>query len=183
MKHTALLILDMLNDLSFPEGHDLLQQTLPILKSLKELRGRCRRLQIPVIYCNDNFGRWQSDQETLVEHCLAQDSRGRPLAEALSPGARDYFVLKPRHSGFYSTTLEPLLESLRVKRLIVTGIAGDICVLFTAHDAHMRGFDLHVPRDCVASNTLERTRRALQHLHQALHVDTAPWREIRFLNS
>ena len=179
MKKTALLILDMLNDLSFPEGKDLLQQTLPILKPLKALRGRCRRLKIPVIYCNDNFGRWQSDQDALVQHSLSDKSLGRPLAQALQPGAKDYFVLKPRHSGFYCTSLEPLLSSLSIKRLIVTGIAGDICVLFTAHDAHVRGYDLHVPEDCLASNTLARSEWTLRHLREALNVDTAPSSQYR----
>lgn len=181
MPQAALLILDMLNDLGFPEGAQLLEQTLPILASLKALRGRCRRLSIPVIYCNDNFGRWKSDQKAMVEHCLEPASLGEPLARALQPGARDYFVLKPCHSGFYSTTLEPLLESLKVKRLIVTGIAGDICVLFTAHDAHVRGYELHVPEDCVASNAAQRSQWTLRHLREALRVNTRPWREISFL--
>lgn len=106
MAQAALLILDMLNDLSFPEGEQLLEQTLPILTPLKNLRGRCRRLGIPVIYCNDNFGRWQSDQHSLVSHCLKKHVVGEPLARALQPGSKDYSVLKPRHSAFYSTTLE-----------------------------------------------------------------------------
>lgn len=171
----------MLNDLSFPEGPQLLEQALPIVAPLKALRGRCRRLGMPVIYCNDNFGRWKSDFKALVKHCLERGCRGEPLARALSPGAKDYFVLKPRHSGFYSTTLEPLLASLKVRRLIVTGVAADICVLFTAHDAHVRGFDLRVPEDCVAANTARRSQWTLQHLREALQVDTRPWGELEFL--
>ena len=179
----ALLILDMLNDLSFPEGADLLEQVLPVLKPLKALRGRCRRLGIPVIYCNDNFGRWQSDLKALVNHCLEPGCRGEPLARTLQPGPKDYFVLKPRHSGFYCTTLEPLLASLQVDRLLVTGVAADICVLFTAHDAHVRGFELHVPQDCVAANSAQRTEWTLRHLREALRVDTSPWQQLKFLQA
>ena len=34
------------------------------------------------------------------------------------------------------------------KTLILTGMAANICVLFTADDAYMRGYELIVPRDC-----------------------------------
>ena len=65
--------------------------------------------------------------------------RGRSLVEALKPEEDDYFVLKPKHSGFFSTTLDILLDYLQAKMLILTGIAGNNCVLFTANDAYMRG--------------------------------------------
>jgi len=175
---SALLILDMINDLEFADGEKLLAQTLPILPSLKALRARCRRLKIPVIYCNDNFGRWQSNLEVLVKHCLKDKVRGEPLAEALKPGPKDYFVLKPRHSGFYCTTLDPLLGYLGVNQLIITGIAADICVLFTAHDAHMREFEICVPEDCVASNSASQTRWMLTHLRQVLKISTTPWEQL-----
>lgn len=177
MPTTALLILDIINDLEFPEGDRLLEQTLPILQPLQQLRAWFHERDLPVIYCNDNFGRWQSNLEALVKHVLEDGVRGQPLAEALKPTPADYFVLKPRHSGFFSTTLETLLYYLRVDRLVITGVAADICVLFTVHDAHMRDFPISVPRDCVASNTADRSRRVLQHMEEVLSVDTRPWRE------
>lgn len=134
---------------------------------------------IPVIYCNDNFGRWRSDFQTLVEHCLQEKCLGEPLARALRPGAKDYFVLKPRHSAFYCTTLEPLLMSLKVERLVVTWVAADICVLFTAHDAHVRGYEVLVPEDCVASNSAAKTNATLGHLRESLQIRTEPWIEMR----
>lgn len=181
MSATALLILDLINDLEFPEGEFLLQQTLPTLPRLIKLRGRCRRPGWPVIYCNDNFGRWQSDFRRLVQHCLKDGVRGQPLVEAMKPGPKDYFVLKPRHSGFYATSLEPLLSYLRIRHLIIAGVAADICVLFTAHDAHMRKFRVSVPEDFVASNTLEQTRWALGHLQHVLKADARPWRQLKVL--
>jgi nicotinamidase-related amidase len=181
MSASALLILDMINDLEFPDGHLLLEQTLPIVRPLRALRGRCRRLGWPVIYCNDNFGRWRSDFKKLVRHCLKDGVRGEPLARALQPGVKDYFILKPRHSGFYATSLEPLLAYLGIKDLVITGVAADICVLFTAHDAHMREFKVSVPEDCVASNSLEQNRWALGHLRQVLDADTRPWQELKVL--
>src|SRR6185503_11400451 len=107
--------------------------------------------RIPAIYVNDNFGKWQSDFKKTLEHVLTEGCRGRPVAEILQPDEEDYFVLKPKHSGFFSTTLEILLEYLEVKTLILTGIAGNNCVLFTANDAYMRDLHLVVPADCVVS--------------------------------
>src|SRR5438067_50405 len=81
---------------------------------------------IPAVYVSDNFGRWQSNFNVQVEHCLRDGVRGRHLAERLRPEADDYFVLKPKHSGFFSTSLDILLDYLRVKALILTGIAANI---------------------------------------------------------
>lgn len=174
----ALLILDMINDLEFAEGDQLFQQSLPILKPLGCLRDRFHALKLPVIYCNDNFGHWQSNLEALVSHCLNDGVRGQPLAEALEPTPADYFVLKPRHSGFFSTTLDTLLKYLSVDELVITGVAADICVLFTVHDAHMRDFKISVPEDCVAANQARRSRWALNHMREVLGVDTRPWRAL-----
>ena len=64
-------------------------------------------------------------------------------------------MLKPKHSGFYCTPFDILLNHLDTKTLILTGVAGNICVLFTANDAYMRNFQLIVPNDCIGSNTKE----------------------------
>ncbi len=168
----ALLIIDMINDLEFPEGEQILPAALAVAKNIAALRDRCRAAEVPVIYVNDNFGRWRSDFRAQVEHCLHDGVRGQPLVELLKPEAEDYFVLKPKHSGFYSTSLAILLDYLQVKTLILTGIAGNICVLFTANDAYQRDFRLHVPRDCIASNSKEENEAALQQMEQVLKAKT-----------
>src|SRR5436190_3761111 len=144
---TALLLIDVINDVDFPEADALMRFAVPMAKRIQDLKSRARRSRIPAIYINDNFGRWQSNFGTLVEHC--RKSRGAPVAKLLLPRKDDYFVLKPKHSGFYSTTLDTLLRYLGTKRLIITGMATNICVLFTANDAYMRDFRLWVPGDCV----------------------------------
>jgi nicotinamidase-related amidase len=135
---------------------------------------------VPIIYVNDNFGRWRSDFHATVERCTAPGSPGRSVSMQLKPHEGDYFVLKPRHSGFLFTTLELLLADLKVKGLLLTGFAADLCVLFTAHDAHMRGFKLWVPSDCTAANTPALTRHALTHLRVALRARTPRSRSIDF---
>ncbi|KPV53193.1 isochorismatase [Kouleothrix aurantiaca] len=174
----ALLFIDVINDLEFIGGEALAEQVLAIADNLAELRRRAKAAGLPVIYVNDNFGKWQSDFSKLLDHCLNDDVRGRQLAELLHPDSDDYFVLKPKHSGFFSTTLETLLAYLQARTLILAGVAGNICVLFTAQDAFMRDYELMVPADCVASNTPEDNQYALLHMRSILKADIRPVGEI-----
>jgi len=176
----ALLIIDMINDLDFPEGEQLLTYALPAARKIAELKRRAKQEGVPVIYINDNFGRWRSDFHTQIEHCLKEGCRGREIVELIRPDQDDYFVLKPKHSGFFSTTLDVLLQYLEVKVVILVGIAGNNCVLFTANDAYMRDLHLVVPQDCVASSTAEANSTALEQMRAVLKADTRPSAEILF---
>lgn len=175
----ALLLIDVINDLNFPEAEDLLRSARPMARKLVRLKQRAKKAGIPVIYVNDNFGRWRSDFRRTVAHCLQENSRGREIAALLQPEEDDYFVLKPKHSGFFSTTLETLLRYLGSQKLILTGVAGNFCVLFTANDAYMRDYDLVVPSDCTASNTARENRQALSLMRKFLKADTRPSTRLR----
>ena len=174
----ALLLIDVINDLEFDSGEELLGHALPMARSLVAFKRRAKAAGIPAVYVNDNFGKWQSDFNKILSHCLEEDVRGRPLAELLRPEEDDYFVLKPKHSGFFSTTLDTLLEYLGVRTLILTGLTGDICVLFTANDAYMRDFHLVIPSDCVASNDPGENRYTLEKMERLLKADIRPSTEI-----
>lgn len=178
--HVALLLIDVINDLDFPDADRLLEFALPMARQIAALKDRAKQDGVPVVYVNDNFGRWRSDFNAQVEHCLEAGVKGKPLVELLRPREDDYFVLKPKHSGFFSTTLDLLLEYLGVKAVILTGISTNICVLFTANDAYMRDFHLLVPSDCVASNTAEENRHALDQIRKVLKADIRPSAEISF---
>ena len=169
---TVLLLIDVINDFDFPEGEDLFRLAMPVGRNIAKLKERTRAAGIPSVYVNDNFGRWQSDFKKIVAHCRREDGRGKPFVEMLLPEDDDYFVLKPKHSGFYSTSLALLLTHLTAKNLILTGVAGNNCVLVTANDAYMRDFKLFVPADCVASNTEEENRHALEQMENVLKADT-----------
>lgn len=177
---TALLIIDMLNTLDFPEAGQLLPSAKKAAARIQQLKARAKRAKVPVLYVNDNFGHWRSDQHHVYQICSAEGARGRDLALLLPPQPEDYFVLKPKHSGFFSTSLEILLRDLRAKRLVLTGIAGNLCVLFTAHDAHMRDYEVVVPEDCMASNTAADHRYAVRQLRDVLGIKTPPSASVRF---
>lgn len=157
--------------MEFPGGDKLAARARPIGSKLLALRARARRAKVPVIYANDNFGRWRSDFSVQVEHCLTDGVRGRELARLLEPEPDDYFVLKPKHSAFYQTCLELLLEHLGVDTLIIGGVSTDSCVTFTASDAYLRGYALRVLSDGSAALDARLHRDALAHMKRALHAE------------
>jgi nicotinamidase-related amidase len=169
-KKTALLIIDMINTLDFPEGKQLLRHALPVARNIQALKQKFRSKNFPIIYVNDNYGIWKSDWLQVYEHCTQAQFLGAQLCPLIKPEDKDYFVLKPKHSGFFGTNLNLLLEELGVKKLVLTGIAGNICVLFTANDAYMRGFELHVPEDGIASNTKKDNDYALKQFRDVFGI-------------
>jgi nicotinamidase-related amidase len=174
----VLLLVDVINDLEFSGGDVLAQHALPAAKNVAALKHRTSRAGIPTIYVNDNFGKWRSDFRTLVSHCIDDDTRGRPIAEILKPQPEDYFVLKPKQSAFYSTTLDLLLKHLGAKTLIIAGFTGDICILFTAIDAHIRDYQLILPNDCIVSQDMDENERILKYAERVLEADIGPSSEI-----
>jgi nicotinamidase-related amidase len=168
VRGTALLLIDVINDLAFEGSETLVVQAEAMAARLATLKRRASAAGIPAIYINDNFGQWRSDFRKTVAHCTSRSSPGRRVSLRLRPTMRDYFVLKPKHSGFFDTTLDTLLETLRIRRVILAGIAGNICVLFTANDAYMRDFKLFAPADCIVSNTAADNDHALRQIQTVL---------------
>ena len=168
----ALILIDLINDFEFDGADEMFKNTLAIAQPIAKLKKNAKAAGIPAIYVNDNFGKWQSDFRKLVEHCVEDNVKGKAIAKLLTPDDRDYFVLKPKHSAFYSTSLDLLLRYLKADTLILTGIAGNICVLFTASDGYMRDFNLVIPQDCVASETEADNQHALAYMSKVLKADT-----------
>ncbi len=168
---TALLLIDLINDFEFPGAEDLLRAARPAALVAAQLKKRCAKHQVPVIYVNDNFGRWRSDLRSLVRHCLRPHAVGRAVVELIKPSAKDYFVLKPQNSAFFSTVLETLLRHLGVQTVILCGVATDNCILFSAHDAYLRKLNLFVPADGCAAETRQAHRRALDLIARTMKAD------------
>ena len=181
----ALLLIDVINHFEFPRGEDLLQCAFPIAAKIAALKQKACVAGVPVIYVNDNFGRWRSSHIELLEHCLTEGVLGKPFVEQLAPDQHDYFVLKPKHSGFYQTPLEILLKHLGTERIVITGVSTNSCVLFTANDAYMRDLEVIVPPDCVAACSRNEHSFALEEMKTMMKAELIPSEEIDFnvLNS
>jgi nicotinamidase-related amidase len=177
-RRTALLLVDVINDMDFEGSDDLVRHALPMARRLRELKQRARQAGMPTIYINDNFGKWRSDFRSLVKHCVDDNVPGREVARLLQPDHDDYFVLKPKQSAFFGTTLDTLLRNLDTESVILTGVAGDNCVLFSANDAYMRDFQLFIPSDCVASESEAQNTHALKLMARVCKADITPSTEL-----
>lgn len=173
----GLLIIDLINDMSFPGAEAYRADAEAAAVTAAGLREKADQLGVPVVYVNDNYGQWHSEKTRIVEACAAVESPGREMVQRIAPRPDDYFVIKPQFSGFYATNLPVLLPQLGVSRLVLTGIAADICVLFTAADAHMREYDLWVPCNAVASETKEKAAWALEIMRDSMGAETRPTHE------
>ena len=175
----ALLLIDVINPMDFDGVHDLLPPAIAAAKHLARLGEQARQAGMPVIYVNDNFDCWHLGFRELVDQFRAQRVPGQPLIDLLAPQtARNVYVLKPNHSGFFRTGLEVLLQRLDARTLILTGFAGDICVLFTANDAYMRGFEIIVPSDCIASERAADNAHALAQMRRLLKAEVVASTEL-----
>lgn len=169
---TALVVIDMINPLDFDDAADIADAAEAAAAATRRLRDAADARGVPVIYVNDNGGRWHSDRDALVEQVRARGGAAARMVELLAPRQDDFFVIKPQFSGFYATNLPVLLPKLKASRLILTGMAADICVLFTAADAHMREYALRVPAETVASFDARRTAWALEIMARSMGADT-----------
>lgn len=164
----AVLALDLISDFDFPDAPAVLRALTPRIEPIRRLLIAARRQGAPIIYANDNIGPWRSDAPAVIRHCLAAHRPGAALVRAVAPEQMDYIVLKPRHSAFYGTALQALLEELRIDTLLIIGISAESCVWMTACDAHTRGFRLVIPADTLAGVSAPALRRTLTSLREVL---------------
>src|SRR5215213_10178671 len=176
----VLLIIDMISDFEFDGGEEILPAAEAIAKNIAALKKKAEKAGVAVIYANDNFGKWRSDFTKQLKHSQSKSVRGHKIARLLAPQKDDYFVLKAKHSAFYSTTLDLLLAYLGAKTLILTGVASDICILFTANDAYMHDYNLFVPCDCVAATDEKTNESTLRYMEKVLKADTRASADIDF---
>jgi len=176
----ALLILDMISEFDYPDGDRIVRSARKVAPNIARLRQRAHAARVPVIYVNDTAGIWESDQKAFVARCRRIGARGHEIAEQLAPTSHDYFMFKPRHSAFFGTPLQSLLERLGTSKVIVTGLTSHQCVLFTAMDAHVREYQLIVPSDCICAGAAADTKHALYVLAHALNAKVGSSRGLRF---
>jgi len=172
LSNTAVLFVDVINDFDFDGGDKLLANTKEILPNMVKLKKFAVDNDLPIIYVNDHYGIWQADFNKITAYCT--NDRDHDVIEAIKPTENDYFLIKPRHSAFFQTPLQSLLDDLKKTNLIISGIAGDICVLFTAKDAYMYKFNMHVPKNCMVSEEEETNKYALYLMKTVMKVNIEP---------
>jgi nicotinamidase-related amidase len=174
---TALLVIDMLNAYEHDDADLLAESVRPAVPRIAELIERARAEDVPVVYVNDNYGDWNSSSEELA--ATAMNGRHPELVKPLLPRSDDAFVIKARHSVFYSTPLEYLLQTMEVGRIVLAGQATEQCILYSALDGYVRHFDVAVPRDAVAHIHAHLARAACEMMERNMRAEIAPAGELR----
>ena len=162
----ALLVIDMVNQLDFDKADRMAPGAVAAARRIGALRQRFHERDWPVVFANDNFAQWRADFRELVAMTARTEGPPAEIMRELAPDARDYFVLKPKHSAFLATPLAVLLAKLGVRRLLLTGMALESCVLATAADANAREYEVAIVEDAVAGLP-ELRRPALRTLEES----------------
>jgi nicotinamidase-related amidase len=168
---TALLVVDMLNPYDHPEADRLAERVADALPGVRALLRRASEEETPVVYVNDNYGDWKSSSEELAKQ--AMEGAHPELVEPVLPGEGQSLVVKARHSTFYETPLEYLLDQLGVSRLVFSGQVTEQCILYSALDAYVRHFDVVVPTDAVAAIYDDLGEAALTMMERNMAADLA----------
>ena len=170
----------MISAFDYEDGDRIRAQAVRIKDALADVADRARTAGVPVMFVNDNFGKWTEDFGTYVDAVKEASEESRHLVEQIGPKQGDYHILKPQRSAFYATPLDVLLLTLKINDLVLTGITTDICVLFTAHDAYMRGYKITVLSDCTAALEDEYHRTSLEFLKRVIHAEIKEAADICF---
>ncbi len=169
---TALVIVDMLNPYEHPEADRLAERVEGALPGIAALLERAGEAETPVVYVNDNYGDWNSSAEELAEAAL--DGAHPQLVRPVLPREGHSFVIKARHSVFYETPLEYLLDQMGVDRLILAGQVTEQCILYSALDAYVRHFRVVIPTDAVAAIYDHLAEAALEMMERNLSAELCP---------
>jgi nicotinamidase-related amidase len=166
---SALVVVDMINPYDFPDAGAVARHAPEAVANIARLLERSRSEGVPVIYVNDNYGDWNSSSEELLAE--AMQGAHSELVEPLAPRKGEAFVIKARHSIFYSTPLEYLLATQGIGRVVLTGQVTEQCILYSALDAYVRNFRLAVVRDAVAHIDDELAEAALRMMERNMRAD------------
>jgi nicotinamidase/pyrazinamidase len=167
---SALIIADMLNDF-VNEGASLeVPKARTIINNIKKEIKKARKKKIPIIYCCDAHKENDPEFQLWPKHSVRK-TEGAKVIKQLEPQKEDYIIEKTSYACFYKTSLDRLLKKLGRNHVILTGVVTNICVLYTAAEAYMRGYKITIPEDCVAALTQREHQFALQQMKRIFHAE------------
>jgi nicotinamidase-related amidase len=173
MPQTALLVIDMLNAYDHDDAEPLVGCVEQHLSGIVALRDEAkRRDDVLLVYVNDNYDQWDAGREEIVARAV--NGEHPELVTPIMPTEPVPFLPKGRHSAFYQTALGHLLRIEDVGRVVLTGQVTEQCILYTALDAYLRGYDIVVPPDAVAHIHEDLARAALRMMETNMQAVLSP---------
>ena len=178
MSRTALVVVDVLNPYEHDDAEILVESVEGTVDPIRALIGRAADEDVELVYVNDNYGDWNSSREELAKRAL--DGARGDLVEPLLPPDHASFVIKARHSIFYGTPLEYLLQQKEIDHLVLCGQVTEQCILYSALDAYVRELSVSVPTDAVAHIRPNLAEAALEMMRENMSAQLADATECRF---
>jgi nicotinamidase-related amidase len=183
---TALLVLDLINDIVHPDGQYAAEGYLEQVRARRVLENaasaiaQARSAGIPVIYVvvgfSENYAEWAEQSPVLAvakdEKRLMLGTWATQVHADLKPARGECVVVKHRISPFYQTNLDLLLRRAGAETLLLSGVSSEFVVLATAMAAHDRDFRVVVLEDAIASSSPERHAAALLLLGRIAQIST-----------
>jgi len=175
MAGIATIVIDMLNPYDHDDGEALAEQARSRIDPLVALIEASPDAGAEVVYVNDNYDDFTATSKDLG--AAAMEGRHPELVEPLLPPKGSLFVQKVRHSAFYSTALDHLLRVKDIRTLVLAGQVTEQCVLYSALDAYVRGFEVRVARDAVVPIIPELGDAALEMMERNMSARVVPGSE------
>lgn len=167
----ALIVVDMLNPYEHKDAAPLTASVQRILDDLRGLIAAAREEGLRIVYVNDNHGDWTAGPKDIAERALGG---ARPdLIESVLPPDDAPFIIKARHSIFYETLLEYLLQREEINRLVLAGQVTEQCILYSALDGYVRHFEVVIPTDAVAHIDEQMAQAAIEMMETNMHAQLA----------
>lgn len=180
-KGCALLVIDIQQE-DFEEMNDCSMDDprWSVIRNAKRVLNVFRAKKLPVIQIKEchrpdmvDFGRELDGSEGI--HCI-ENRPENDYAKLTYPIEGEYLISKRRYSAFFATDLEILLRGLGVDTLYMVGGLTDVCIHYTAVDAHQNDYHIHVVTDAVAGSSEEAHNgalRAIQYLQRDALITAA----------
>jgi ureidoacrylate peracid hydrolase len=152
-RHTAVVVVDMLNDFCTEGGAMVLPGAERLYAPQNALMARYRDAGCPILFIVDSHRPGlRRDREFLkrTPHCI-EGSWGAEIVSALERRPQDMTIVKRRYSAFFNTDLDLTLRDMDIETLVVMGVVTNICVRSTVHDGFFLGYRIAVPYDCCAA--------------------------------
>jgi nicotinamidase-related amidase len=176
MSKQVLLVVDMISDYDFPDAEQVTGNVEKAVPAIRRAREIADAAGVRVVYVNDMLDDWRCSREATVRRAL--DGERPDLVEPIAPRDDDAFFFKGRHSTFYGTLLAHYLSTTETERVVFTGQVTEQCILYSAHDAHVREYQVTILRDAVASIDEDLGQSALDMMRENVHaeiVDADDW--------
>ncbi len=167
----AVLVIDMLNDFVLRGAPLEVPDTRKIVPALRRRLARARRDGELVVYVCDAHRKDDREFARMgwPPHAV-EGTPGAAVVAALAPEPGDRVVEKRTYFGFHKTALDAVLRDKGIRELLLAGCVTNICILYIAAEAAVRGYDVTVDERYVAGLSRKDHLFALDQMEAVLGV-------------